>query len=206
MLNVIAGATILSVLHSFIPSHWLPIVVIGKSEGWSRNEILGFTVILSISHTLSTVIIGLLIGIVGYTLSQYQEMLARFIASVVLVALGLWYITRHFNIHNPHAHHGIEVRKGSKLKIISWLSTVMFFSPCIEIEAYYLSAGSMGWMPILAVSLIYVVITLVLMEFFVFLALKGMEVVKILHRLEHNENLITGIILVILGGVNLFVE
>ncbi len=44
------------------------------------------------------------------------------------------------------------------------------------------------------------------MEFFVFLALKGMEVVEILHRLEHNENLITGIILVILGGVNLFVE
>ena len=39
------------------------------------------------------------------------------------------------------------------------LSAAMFFSPCLEIETFYFTAGSYGWRGILTISLIYLLVT-----------------------------------------------
>ncbi len=203
MIGILTGAVVLSVLHSLIPTHWLPIVLIGRSERWSRGEILGFTAILAFSHTLSTILIGILIGFIGYSLSQYQEIFAKFVASLILLTLGVFYIIKHLRQKNPHVH--IEVSGNKKFITILSLTTVMFFSPCIEIEAYYLAAGTKGWGAVFAISVIYVFITLTLMEIFVMLALRGMDIKKF-HTLEHKENLITGSVLMALSLINLLIQ
>lgn len=203
MIGILTGAIILSILHPIIPTHWLPIVLIGKSEKWSKGEILGFTAILAFSHTLSTVLIGVLIGFIGYSLSQYQEIFTKFVASFILLVLGIFYIIKHLRQKNPHVH--IEISGNRKFITILSLTTVMFFSPCIEIEAYYLAAGTKGWGAVLAVSLIYVLITLTLMEILVILALRGMDIKKF-HTLEHKENLITGLVLIALSFINLLIQ
>jgi len=81
----------------------------------------------------------------------------------------------------------------------------MFLTPCVEIEAYYFQAGSIGWMGIFIVSAVYLAITLVVMLLLVYLGLKGIRTVNT-HFLEHHEKGITGVVLIALGVLAYFVK
>ncbi|SOD95181.1 hypothetical protein SAMN06269250_4770 [Spirosoma fluviale] len=86
----------------------------------------------------------------------------------------------------------------------------MFLSPCLEIEAYFLSAGAngRGWYGIPAVvlvAIIYNVITLSGMLLMVTLGRRGLKRINP-HWFEHRENLITGLTLVGLAVFNFFIE
>jgi nickel/cobalt exporter len=69
MYSIIAGSVLLSLLHALIPSHWLPILAIGKKEKWSLNEVLKVTLFSGLAHVLSTILIGGLLGFLGLTLA-----------------------------------------------------------------------------------------------------------------------------------------
>ncbi len=74
----------------------------------------------------------------------------------------------------------------------------MFFSPCMEIEAYFLLAGSKGWYAIITIALLYLAISVSGMVLWVRLAYKGLIKLN-WHKLEHNAGIITGITLIITG-------
>jgi threonine/homoserine/homoserine lactone efflux protein len=81
----------------------------------------------------------------------------------------------------------------------------MFFSPCLEIEAYYFVAGKLGWEGIISVSIIYTVITIAGMLLLVWLGMKGVRKIKS-HFLEHHEKTITGVLLIVLGITGYFIR
>jgi len=83
----------------------------------------------------------------------------------------------------------------------------MFFSPCVEIEAYYFTAGQFGWTGIMLLSAIYLFVTVLVMIIIVDLSRKSLDVLnKKLHFLEHYEKLITGVILILLGVLTFFIH
>ena len=83
----------------------------------------------------------------------------------------------------------------------------MFFSPCVEIEAYYFSIAYTGWFGILTLSTIYLLITVLGMTIMVDISRKSLEFLnKKLHFLEHYEKAISGTILVLLGIISLFIK
>ncbi|MCK4308140.1 hypothetical protein KAW50_07955, partial [candidate division WOR-3 bacterium] len=73
MIQIVFGAVILSMIHAIMPDHWIPVVMIGKTERWSRKEIFWITALIAIPHIISTILIGIIIGIIGYTLSSTHE-------------------------------------------------------------------------------------------------------------------------------------
>jgi hypothetical protein len=81
----------------------------------------------------------------------------------------------------------------------------MFFSPCIEIEAYYFAAGTLGWGGIITVSLVYLVVTVLGMVVLVDLGLRGAKRIRS-HFLEHHERKAVGLALIGLGVIAYFVE
>ena len=82
---------------------------------------------------------------------------------------------------------------------------MMMLYPCVEIDAYYFAAGQFGWEGILTLSVIYLVLTLIMLSILVHLARKGMQKLsERLHFLEHNEKLINGIILIALAIIMFF--
>lgn len=58
MIQIILGSILLTVIHAFVPNHWIPLLAIGKVEHWSRRETLSATAIAGLALTLSTIIIG----------------------------------------------------------------------------------------------------------------------------------------------------
>jgi putative Mn2+ efflux pump MntP len=160
------------------------------------------------AHVLSSLVIGLILGIIGYKLSKSYTAFTEIIAATILVIMGFVYISLDFRKHSRHHEHlksPEELGKKSHWAIILTLSIAMFFTPCLEIEAYYFQAGIFGWSGILLVSLVYLIITISIMVLLVYLGLSGINKFKS-HFLEHHDKLLSGIVLLVLGVIAYFIK
>jgi len=212
MWQIFLGTLVLSLIHVAIPNHWIPLVAIGKTEKWTLKETLSATLITAFAHTLSTILIGIVVGLIGIKLSNSYSLVMRYVAPSVLILLGLVYLILDFKNSGHHHHHHADfedtaLRQGSnsRIGIIFSLSIAMFLTPCAEIEAYYFQAGLIGWRGIFIVSAVYTLTTVVFMILLVYIGFKGANRLRS-HTLEHHEKLITGIVLVGLGIVAAIVE
>ena len=206
MLHILISSFILSVIHATIPSHWLPLVAISKAEKWTKERTLLATAVSGGAHIASTILIGIFIGWAGYKLSESYQWVASFVAPLILVGLGILYIIRNFFSHE-HRHHIPEklVKNKSFGAILFSISLGMFFSPCIELESYYFTAGAFGWMGIFAVSVVYLMVTVAFMMLYVLLAIEGINRYNF-SFLDKNENAIIGIVLILVGVLTYFVH
>ncbi|GAB3931824.1 hypothetical protein [Larkinella terrae] len=204
LFNLLIGSILLGAVHAAIPNHWLPVALIGRSENWSMRETLGVAALSGFFHTLSTVILGVLIGAIGVELSEQLESQTRWIASLILIFMGLVY----FAVHNPHSAHE-HVPKGlsgrSKRAIVGTLALAMLLSPCLEIETFFFTAGTLGWPAVATLSVAYTAITILCMVGLTALSFRGLARLQ-WHWLEHHEKQITGGILIALGILNFFIE
>lgn len=208
MTQILLGSLLLSAIHALIPNHWIPLVAIGRAEGWSRAETLLVTGVVGLAHVTSTILIGIVAGLLGLELSTRYSSVASVVAPTVLIGLGILYLALELTgRRRPHGHFasGERGRKGSRFSLVASLGAAMFFSPCIEIEAYYFTAGALGWPGILAVSLVYLIVTVAGMVVLVDLGLEGAARIQS-HFLEHHEKAVTGLLLVALGLLAYFVE
>ena len=201
MYQIFIGSLILSTIHALIPNHWLPLIAVSKTEKWTQNQTLWATVITGVAHTLSTIFIGIVVGLIGYTLATKYSVVSETIAPAILIGLGLIYIFRDFSSNHHHTHdmNSLVSEPGQKksrwVAILTSLSIAMFLTPCIEIEAYYFQAGTIGWIGIFIVSAVYLMTTVMVMLLLVYLGMRGVKTFKS-HFLEHHEKAITGIALV----------
>lgn len=204
MYSIISGSILLSLLHAAIPNHWLPVLAIGRKENWDLDEITRVTFISAVAHGLSTILLGWALSLVGATLSENVEYFTHWMAPAILILLGIVFIYRHHVHKHFHLDEGVRKKK-SKKKIILALVAAMFFSPCMEIEAYFLLAGSYGIWLIGFISILYLVITTIGMVVWVRLAYRGILKIN-WHRLEHSAGIITGITLVATGILTFFIH
>jgi hypothetical protein len=206
MFKILLGSLLLSIVHASIPNHWLPIVAIAKSEKWSRGMTAMVTAVAGASHTLSTIVIGIIIGMVGYKISSEQAAAMKIAAPAILSSLGLAYIFMDLKSHR-HFHEITDpekVRRRTIPAIIVSLSVAMFLSPCLEIEAYFFTAGAHGLLGVLLVSSIYFLVTVVGLIVMVDLARRGVEKIE-WPFLERHEKGVTGAVLVVLGVLSYYI-
>ncbi len=203
MIALITGSLILSVLHALIPNHWLPVLAISRKENWSISETTYVTFISGLSHALSTVLIGIVIGLLGVKMAENVSRFTYLMAPIILIVLGLFYIYQHHRHKHFHLHP--QVKPVSRNKIVITLSIAMFFSPCFEIEAYFLMAGAHGWSQVALLALLYTVVTVTGMVIWIRIAYRGILKLN-WHSLEHNAGIITGATLVLTGIASFFIH
>lgn len=213
MVGIIIGSLILSLTHALIPNHWFPLAAISRSEKWTKQESIRITAITGFLHTLSTIIFGILVGFIGLRISELSE-LSEHLAPMILIIFGIFLILMQIKNKGQHSHIKIDTNKlnreknKSKLAIVTSLGVMMFFSPCIEIEAYYFNVGAkLGWLGIFILSITYLVITLIMMVILVELARTSLEKLnKKLHGLDKYERVINGVILILLGIIQFIIK
>ncbi len=197
---ILLGGLTLSLLHALIPSHWLPIVVLGRHNGWSARQMLWVTLLAGLSHVTSTLLIGLLLSSMGWWLALALSEYIQWVASALLVALGAFYFYRH------HHHHHFHLQaQHTRWGVVGTLMAAMFFSPCLEIEAYFLAAGRYGWPFVGLLALLYASLTIAGMLIWVGLVLYGLRRLD-WHTWEHNAGIITALTLVLSGLALLFLR
>ena len=215
-LQILLGTLALSLIHALIPSHWLPLVTVGKAEGWSRLETLWITAVTGLAHTVSTLLIGIAVGLLGYQLDEYYKLVTHLVAPIVLIGLGLVYLSRplrqRFSSESAQYEHApVAAISGdsdhSKWAVVMTLTTAMFFSPFIGIGAFYLSAGALGWFGIALVSGVYLIVTVLGMVLIVNWSWHRAEQFSAaIPTWNLSGHALTGVVLIVLGFVTLFID
>lgn len=204
MYSIITGSLIISLLHAIIPNHWLPVIAIGRKEGWTTAEVTKVTLTCALAHGISTVLIGVILSFLGAKLDSNITHFTNIIAPIILILIGLIFIYRHHK--HKHFHITDEVRKKkTKAAIITALVIAMFFSPCMEIEAYFLLAGTQASWLVWFLALLYLFITTIGMMLLVRFAYIGLLKLN-WHSVEHNAGIITGLTLVATGIITFFIN
>lgn len=185
-----------------VPHHWLPLALLARSEKWNRKQTVQLSVIVSSAHALSTMILGIIIGIIGMEAARKMGEFTEWFAPLLLILFGVIYVS----LGDHHSHDdSVKLKTHSFSRIITSLSVAMFFSPCLEVETFYFTAGTFGWRGILLVSVIYLFVTVSGITALTLSGKKTMERFQ-LHFLEHYEKKITGVILIVLGILSYFVK
>jgi len=204
MFSIITGSLIISLLHAVIPNHWLPVIAIGRREKWTLKEVLKVTLIGALAHGVSTILIGAILGVIGLELEENISYFTNIVAPIILIAIGLIFIYRHHKHKHFHVDGSVQ-KKRTKKSIIIALVIAMFLSPCMEIEAYFLLAGTQSHVLVVLIALEYLFITTTGMLLLVRYAYNG--VLKLnWHSLEHNAGIITGVTLVATGILTFFIK
>ncbi len=198
MSQILVGTILISLLHALIPSHWIPLVAFARLQKWTDRETLRVSFYLALSHVLSTVLLGIVLGLFFYGLRSYFQILFHWVGPIVLVLSGFYFMYRHHTHHHFHIDDHMLDQTQTRRQIIYALLAYMFLSPCMEIIAYFINAGLLSWSLLAICVIIYVVISVLGMLCWVYVAFRGLKLLNV-HRLEHNAGIITGLIMVITG-------
>jgi len=74
----------------------------------------------------------------------------------------------------------------------------MFLSPCLEVGALFIAAGTHGMHITIIAAIIYTVTSALGMTLFAWMAMEGLKRFD-WHKLEHRSGLISGVILILTG-------
>jgi nickel/cobalt exporter len=203
MTSLLIGSFLISLLHAIIPNHWLPVLAIGRKQGWNLAETSRITFIAGLSHVVSTIIIGILLGLIGGELTRTIDQFAHVVGPAILILMGLYFLHQHYVHHHFHVDQN-QIQKKTKPAIIFALISAMFLSPCMEIEAYFLLAGTKGWHVLALIAGMYAIITLAGMLIWVRVVYNGLLKLN-WHKWEHNAGIITGWVLIVTGIISFFV-
>lgn len=100
----VTGFTI-AFLHAAIPTHWLPFVLAGRVQRWSRGKTLLVTAVCGSGHVLFTAALGVLVAWLGIAVSDRVGAWFPRIAGGTLLLFGLFYVYRQFTGHgHGHSH------------------------------------------------------------------------------------------------------
>jgi putative Mn2+ efflux pump MntP len=199
--KIITEVAILSLLHASIPSHWIPIVAIGRAEEWPKRKVLLIAAFAAFAHTLSTLVLATIFLLVGNEINKLMstENLTEWIAPILLILLGLYYLFSWKKSHNHRHEHVLpeEVRKSSFVTILL-IALTMFLSPCLELIVYFIEPAKHGLFTVLIASLSYIVFTVTAIVILVWISFSGLEFVntEFLHKYG---KLLTGAVLLIAG-------
>ena len=209
MTQILLGSLLLSAIHALIPNHWIPLVAIGRAEGWSRSETLTFTGITGLAHVTSTILIGVVAGLLGHELSTRYAAVASVVAPAVLIGLGVVYLVLEVAGRRHQHHHFADpgARKQGLAVLarrISLRRHVLLSLPRDRGVLLHRRRSRMA-RESSTVSLVYLVVTVAGMVVLVDLGLKGAARIQS-HFLEHHEKAVTGLLLIALGALAYFVE
>ena len=213
--------------HAAIPTHWLPFVLTARAQRWSRLKTLAITAFAATGHATFTATLGLLVALLGIAISDRIGIWFPRLAGGVLILFGLFYVVRqlsghtHTHLHSfvrpshshehehEHEHEHLAIRKQMLTKTdvaaVSSLLLLLTFSPCEAFVPFYVSGVRFGWRGFALLTIILTVGTIAGMVAFTFLALTGIEQVK-LRSFERYEAAVMGALLCLVGVLIILFE
>jgi nickel/cobalt exporter len=198
-------AASIAFLHTILgPDHYLVFTAMGKARSWSLTRTLQITLICGLGHVLGSVIIGAIGIVLGAQLASIVEIegVRGNLAGWTLLAFGLVYFAwglkkagrshhhSHIHIHedvvhdHEHDHHTDHMHvHGAKAKnpIMPWAMFIIFvLGPCEAlIPLFMYPAAQRSASLVVAVALVFGLVTLMTMLACVTLTTIGLEKLKL---------------------------
>jgi ABC-type nickel/cobalt efflux system permease component RcnA len=124
---LVATVAAVGVLHTLVPDHWAPIVVLGRQQGWSVSRTARAAALAGVGHVTTTLLLGLLLWVVGAALAVRYAHLVSVAAALALLGFGVWIAYggwRELHEHGRHGHshldHGHVHRHADGTEHVHW--------------------------------------------------------------------------------------
>jgi len=226
VLIVTAGATAL--FHTLIPDHWLPFVLVARSQGWSLRKTFFTTLFSAIFHVTLSLGLGILALLLGreFVMALGERMEA--FAGVTLIFFGLVYAL-YFGMaggHHQHyfpghgEHHPVDDFRGpadahghepepSRGHILSkhlgdhslgslTLAAVVGLNPCVLAIPLMLATIAEGPLSLFVVGTSFAVTSIVVLTGASVLGYQGMKWLNLVF-LERYGEVISGLLIALVG-------
>lgn len=89
--TLVSTASFAAVLHTLIPDHWLPFVLIGRAQGWSAARVAWVSGLSALVHTALSLVLGLAAIAIGLSAAEAVGRRLEQVGAVLLVLFGLAY-------------------------------------------------------------------------------------------------------------------
>lgn len=108
---LVLAVVAVGVLHTLVPDHWAPIVVLGRQQGWSLGRTARAAALAGTGHVTSTLAIGLVLWGLGTSVAGRFSREVDVAAAAALIGFGLWvayggWRELHEGEGHGHEHHG----------------------------------------------------------------------------------------------------
>jgi ABC-type nickel/cobalt efflux system permease component RcnA len=211
-LLLLGAVTTVGVLHTIVPDHWVPIVLIARQRGWSNKETAHAALKAGTGHVVSTLLIAVIVWVAGATLATRFGHYVDIISSLSLIAFGGWIAASSLReMHHGHEHHHEHTyipedghnhdhhHKDEKSKRTALL-LILGSSPMIEGIPAFFVAGKYGPGLIIVMSTLFAVSTIAT---YVLLCIYSTVKLKNMHfgAFERYGEVLSGAFIAILGLV-----
>ena len=223
MLSTIA----ISFLHTATgPDHYLPFIVLSRSQKWSITKTIIITIACGIGHILSSVGVGLIGVVLGWQLSNlswfegHRGNLAAwclFGFGVAYLLYGLWKA----NKNKPHKHfdvidesvyvyehcHGDIVAPKSRVKVTPLVLFAIFVMGPTEplLPLLFYSGTQRSYLEVIVIIIVFALCTVLTMLTMVLLGIYGYSFYDT-EKLERYVHAIGGLVITICGTGMLFLD
>ncbi|MCS7224691.1 MAG: hypothetical protein NZ959_09090 [Armatimonadetes bacterium] len=201
----LSAGILIGFFHGVVPNHWIPLLAIARTYGWSGRKLLSRVAVAALSHAGATLVVAGASSLAGSALAHLTETAHR-ISGVLILVLAVafllvpsWFGHRH--IHHPECPHpSSQEEKAATATVIG----ALVFSPCHGLASIVFGAGtSLGWAPAFLVAFLSTAVTAVTLMATVLLGFYGFG--KVLSRVpEAIERAATIIAMVAIGSLMLF--
>ncbi|GAV72394.1 hypothetical protein CFOL_v3_15882 [Cephalotus follicularis] len=194
--STIGGIATVSLLHSFIPTHWLPFSIVGRAQKWTLSRTLFLTAFGAILHVISTSLLGITAITMANTIAGEETV--HKLASLLLVVLGGSYVLLYLSGKGGHSHsHNQPMEKMA----VAGLVLVPALSPCATTLPVFLAVGNSSSMMVIAI-IVLLFSTITVMTSLVALSFYGASQLKF-HWVEQHDKLLVGVVLCLVGILTL---
>ncbi|XP_042012185.1 uncharacterized protein LOC121760609 [Salvia splendens] len=195
-LSTIGGIATVSLLHSFIPTHWLPFSIVGRAQKWTLSRTLLVTAFGAVLHVLSTSLLGITAITITNTIAGEETV--HKLASLLLIFLGGGYIALFLIGKGGHSHsHNQPMEKMAFASLV--LAPAL--SPCATTLPVFLAVGNSSSLMVLAI-IVLLFSTITVMTSLVALSFYGASQIKF-HWAERYDKLLVGSVLCLVGVLTL---
>ncbi len=225
---LITTAATIGFLHTLLgPDHYLPFIVMARARQWSRVKTIWITAACGLGHVGSSVVLGFVGVLLGIGVNRLVDLESARggLAAWVLIGFGLAYMLwgiRKAIRNRPHSHlhphldgsvhvhthtHGSEHahvhEADGKKSLTPWVLFLIFvLGPCeplIPLLMYPAAENSMAG--VLAVSVVFSLVTITTMVSVVVISLMGISFLP-LGKLERYMHALAGA-LILLSGIGI---
>jgi ABC-type nickel/cobalt efflux system permease component RcnA len=225
-LQSVALATAL--VHTLIPDHWLPFVLIGRAQSWSLAGTAAVAGVSAAIHAVLSILLALGALVVGTTAAEALGGTLERVGAWLLVAFGVLYAAwawrkgGHFHpggerlhgrgpapcdgregpVDPAHLHYHADAAwiRGSADRGRWWLATIVGLNPCVLLLPIVLASAEEGAMAVVLVSLAYAVPTVGLMVGLSVLGVAGARVFPVPVAARYME-VGSGLLVALVGAV-----
>ena len=207
---LIGAVLAVGVLHTMVPDHWLPIVLMARQRKWSTRETALAALQAGTGHVVSTLLIAVLFWGAGAAIATRFSGWVESATSLALVGFGLWVAVgawremvheqgheRGDHHHHGHSHghgHSHDTKTGSRMALLLILGS----SPMIEGIPAFFAAGQYGLGLLIVMALVFAAATIATYIVLSVYSAKGLKQVRF-GRFERYGEIVSGTLIAVVG-------